>query len=84
MGFRTVGKFERFETEQPVDSLEDAFNGALEGLEAKGLNNDNSEPCVTIVLTNNILGGDGQRKTNCIVYLGATPQEVAEDLNSRQ
>jgi hypothetical protein len=83
MGFRTVGKFKRFETEEPVETIEDAFNGALGGIEGEGLNNVNEEPCTTIVMTNNVLGGDGQRKTNCIVYIGATMQEIAEDLNSR-
>lgn len=83
MGFRKQGNFERFETEVPVDTLEDAFNGALDGLEEKGLNNANEEPVVTIVLTNNTKGTDGQRKTSCIVYLGATTQEIANDLNTR-
>ena len=84
MGFRTVGKFERFETEMPVETLEDAFDGALQGIEEKGLTNDNNEPAVTIVLTNNVLGTDGQRKTNGIVYIGATMQEIANDLNTRE
>ena len=84
MGFRAVGKFERFETEVPVETLEDAFNGALNGIEEKGLTNDNNEPVITIVLTNNMLGTDGQRKTNCVVYIGATMQEIANDLNTRE
>lgn len=66
-----------------VDNLEDAFFGALEELEKRGMEGSNNEPEVTMVIRNTKPGLDGTRKVDCIVYLGASLQEISNDLNSR-
>lgn len=76
--------FERFETETPVSDLETTLNGILEELEKQGMTGANGDPEICIILRNNIQGDDGFRMTTAITYIGATPQEVADDLKTRQ
>ena len=82
MGFRNEKKatFEKFELEEPADNMEDVFEAALGGLEEKGLSGSNEEPSVTIVLSNHLQGDNGNRLTTAIIYVGATPEQVTNDL----
>ena len=86
MSFRSEKKpkFERFELEEPIENMTDVFDTALGGIEEKGLDNNNEEPPVTIILSNDIQGPNGKRLTHCIVYIGATPEEVTNDLFLKQ
>jgi hypothetical protein len=77
---RNTVKFEKFEIEEAVPTMGDAFDGACTLLEEKGLSNDNSSAPVTIVINNFHQGENGQRIPGCLVYIGATPEEVTNDL----
>lgn len=84
MSFRSspVGGFERLEAAN-IDSFESALNSALDLLEQRGMNGANTEPEVTIVIRNTLPGADGTRLVNSIVYIGATSQDIATDLNKK-
>jgi len=76
--------FERFEVDTPQESMADLFDSILDELGNRGTTGANTEPEICIVLRSNIQGEDGLRLSTAIIYLGATPQEVATDLNTRQ
>ena len=85
MGFRSntpKPNFQKFEMnfDEQTLSIGDAFDGACELLEEKGLRNANEEPPVTVILNNFQQGDNGMRVPGCIVYIGATPEEVTNDL----
>jgi hypothetical protein len=82
MGFRSQKKanFEKFEIETLVEHMGDAFEGACTVLEEKGLDTNNADPEVTIILNNGTQGDSGKRLTTCIIYVGATPEQVTNDL----
>lgn len=75
--------FQRFEDEG-MASFEDAFDGAINAVEQTGVQGNNSDPETIIVLRDGQRGPDGDRLVQAIVYIGATIQQVAEDLNTRQ
>lgn len=74
-------KFLRFEKED-VPHLDSAIEECIDLLTEQGIEGVAGEPEVTIVLKNNCIVGD-DRRFNMIVFIGASTQEVAEDLNSR-
>lgn len=76
--------FERFEIDTPQESMGDMFDAILDEIDKREISGANTEPEVCIVMRSNIQGGDGLRLNTAIVYLGATPQEIGDDLKSRQ
>jgi hypothetical protein len=82
MGFRSnnVKKFEKIELEEPLESMGNVFDGVCTALEERGLDTRNGDPEITIVLNNGIEGPNGKRLTRCVFYIGATPEEVVNDL----
>lgn len=76
--------FERFEIADPQESMEDMFDAILEEVDRKGMYGANTEPELCIVMRGNVKGDDGLRLSTAIIYIGATPQEVATDLNTRE
>jgi hypothetical protein len=82
MGFRNekVKKFEKIELEEPLESMGNVFDGVCTTLEEMGIDTKNTDPEITVVLNNGIEGPDGKRLTRCVFYIGATPEEVVNDL----
>lgn len=80
----TISKstFNVFESDN-ISDFETALNDALCVLEEKGMNGENDEPEVTLVLRNTIPGADGYRKIQAIVYIGATTQDISQHLNKK-
>jgi len=76
--------FERFETDTAASDPETALDAIFDELESRGMKGSNDEPEVCIVMRNNLPGEDGIRNTTAIVYVGATLQEIADDLKTRQ
>lgn len=76
--------FERFEINEPQPSLGDMFDSILEMIDEKGISGANTEPEVCVILRTNIKADDGLRSGTAIIYIGATPQEIAEDLKTRE
>jgi hypothetical protein len=76
--------FERFETDVPASDSETAMDAIISELEARGMVGANTEPEICMIMRNNIPGEDGFRNVTAIVYVGATLEEIAEDLKTRQ
>ena len=74
--------FDKFDAEN-IPDFETALNDAISVLEEKGMEGKNQEPEVTIVLRNTVQARDGFRAINATVYIGATTQDVAQDLNKK-
>lgn len=80
MSLRTQSKFQRFEAND-ISSFEDALQGALNELEGQGLAGISGEPDVAIVLRQTgRLTPDGDKLLDAIVYIGATKEEISNDL----
>jgi len=77
-----VTTFKKFEAEN-IPDFENALNDSLNVLEENGMEGANKEPEVTIVLRNTVQGTDGYRIVNATVYIGATTQDIAADLNKK-
>lgn len=80
--------FERFETGYDGDpgagDPEAALEGVIQELEKRGIGATNLDPEVCMVIRTNLPQPDGYRNISIIAYIGATPQEVAADLTTRQ
>jgi len=75
--------FQRFEAND-ILNFEDGLNGGLDLLEDNGITGTGNEPNLTIILRQNgKLQGD-IKLVDAVVYIGATPQEIANDLNQLQ
>lgn len=74
---------QRFEANN-VESFEDALNGALTVLEDNGMSGTGDEPNVAIVLRQNGTQNNGINLVDAIIYIDATPQQIAQDLNAIQ
>jgi hypothetical protein len=75
--------YKRFEADG-IPAFDLALNGALDTVEQQGIQGTNEDPETIIVLRDGQKGPDGDRLVQAIVYIGATIQQVAEDLNTRQ
>lgn len=75
--------FERFvSVPTGANNVEDILNDILDEIDKRGWESDNRGPETCIIIRNNIHGDDGVRNVSAIVYYGATPQEIAEDLKT--
>lgn len=79
-------KFQRIEAEDQA-SFMDAFDAGLGELEKLGLNGLEGEPKVSIVLQQSTtilkVTSNGTKAVNIIVYVGATNEDIANDLLTR-
>lgn len=73
---------------QVVDSNDcascgDAVEGAMNYFEENKLEGKEGEPDITVVIRSNKTNADGFRNYDCHAYIGATKEEVLNDLKDK-
>lgn len=87
MGFRSTNAnpaFESLEISEETTNMGNAFNGVCDILEQRGLANRNGEAPVTVILSNFQDGPQGEKIIFAKVYIGASPEQVTQDLLTQQ
>jgi hypothetical protein len=71
----------RFEIDV-ADGLGDSIDGVADCLEAENIGSQAADPDIVIVTRSTGQSADGMKQWVSTVYVGATPIEISQDLNT--